>query len=64
MYREYQRQLEEELRERLRQEEQFARERAAQPKPWRPKTDNPERGRLISEADYKNGSNYQAIGEI
>ena len=37
LYREYQRQLEEELRERLRQEEQFARERAAQPKPWRPK---------------------------
>ena len=25
---------------------------------------NLERGRLISEADYKNGSNYQAIGEI
>ena len=36
-YREHQRQLEEELLERLRQEEQFARERAAQPKPWRPK---------------------------
>ena len=25
---------------------------------------NLERGRLISEADYKNGSNHQAIGEI
>ena len=25
---------------------------------------NLETGRLISEADYKNGSNYQAIGEI
>ena len=37
LYREYQRQLEEELREQLRQEEQFARERAAQLKPWRPK---------------------------
>ena len=37
LYRECQRQLEEELRERLRQEEQFARERAAQLKPWRPK---------------------------
>ena len=36
-YREHQCQLEEELLERLRQEEQFARERAAQPKPWRPK---------------------------
>ena len=36
-YREHQRPLEEELLERLRQEEQFARERAAQPKPWRPK---------------------------
>ena len=25
---------------------------------------NLERGRLIFAADYKNGSNYQAIGEI
>ena len=25
---------------------------------------NLERGRLISEADFKNRSNYQAIGEI
>ena len=37
LYRDYQRQLEEELRERLHQKEQFARERAAKPKPWRPK---------------------------
>ena len=37
LYREYQRQLEEELRERLHQKEQFACERAAKPKPWRPK---------------------------
>ena len=37
LYREYQRRLEEELRERLHQKEQFARERAAKPKPWRPK---------------------------
>ena len=37
LYREYQRQLEEELRERLHQKEQFARGREAKPKRWRPK---------------------------
>ena len=49
-----QRQLEEE-RERLRQQE-FARDRAAQPNGDQ---NNPERGKLITVADYKNGSNHQ-----